>query len=179
MRDFAGAKALYIYVTKNFPNTNESAHAAIMLSRISESDLAQSVTAATATASAAVAAQQKKATALVPRECRQTLVVVRPESDHPPVSAALISNVREWITNLPKPIVALLAEGKIKFYVTPTLIDLHPEMANTEGAGYDGATLKQCPGMFEPREERMIICERVVSRSDNECLSSDSDGQYK
>jgi hypothetical protein len=153
MRDFAGAKALYIYVTKNFPNTNESAHAAIMLSRISESDLAQSVTAATATASAAVAAQQKKATAVVTgADLAKTLVVVRPQGDHPPVSAALISNVREWITNLPKPIVALLAEGKIKFYVTPTLIDLHPEMANTEGAGYDGATLKQCPGMFEPRE---------------------------
>jgi tetratricopeptide (TPR) repeat protein len=177
LRDFAGAQRLYTYITKNFVGTDEAAHAAIMLNKLSNASMTQAIGALAKNAQLAAghsgggqavgagAAESKTKTG--PIDLTRNVHVVEPLADHPYASEMLVGNVKNWVQSLPKPVAELLAENNVQFYVTPTLVDLHPEMANTEGAGYDGATLKQCPGMYEPNQRRVIICERTIRDSDN------------
>jgi tetratricopeptide (TPR) repeat protein len=175
LKDFASAKRLYTYITQRFPGGTEAAHAAIMLNKISDASLKQAMSVASANAGTITAKEDAddagaKAGAVV--DLTKNVHVIRPQADHPYVSDMLVSKVRGWVQTIPRPVAKLLAEHNVQFAVTPTLVDLHPEMANTEGAGYDGATLKQCPGMYEPNEHRIVICERTVHDSDNSVSSA-------
>lgn len=87
--------------------------------------------------------------------------IIRPLQDHPVVSLSVITAVREQIRKYPKSVKKMLYENHIEVVLTPTLIDKNPEMKNQEGRGYDGYTLKSCPGMFQDGRS-IVICERTM-----------------
>ena len=90
--------------------------------------------------------------------------VVRPLQDHPAVSEQLINEVKNRLQSYPKQVRNLLYENRIEVVLTPTLIDKNPEMKNQEGRGYDGHTLKSCPGMFQGGRT-IVICERTMDEN--------------
>jgi hypothetical protein len=92
--------------------------------------------------------------------------LVRPIIGHPELSKLTINTIKEDLQKLPKPVQKILLEHGIKFCITTTLVDKYPDMAYKEGRGYDGQTLKRCPGMF--KDDTVVICERVINEASNE-----------
>ena len=92
--------------------------------------------------------------------------LVKPVFGHPNLDKLTINTVHEDIENLPQSVVKLLVKGKIKFCVTPSLIDRNPELGYQEGRGYDGATYKKCPGMFDG--QTVVLCEHTVDEATND-----------
>jgi hypothetical protein len=92
--------------------------------------------------------------------------LVRPIIGHPELSKLTINTIKDDLQKLPKPVQKILIEHGIKFCITTTLVDKYPAMAYKEGRGYDGQTLKRCPGMF--KGDTVVICERVINEASNE-----------
>lgn len=89
---------------------------------------------------------------------------VRPLKDHPAVSPALVDRTKSVLMRYPAELIALLYDEGYTVCLTPTLIDRDPELANTQPSGYeDGATYKDCPGMFDARSKQLVICEYTIA----------------
>jgi hypothetical protein len=165
---------MYEYITKAFPSTTESSHANIMINMLPSDGAATAGKPAVAAAQPAASEQKEQP---VDMDLSKLVHVVKPLADHPAASGTLSSNVQGWLKDLPKPVAELLAKNKIQIMVTPTLMDFRPDLAHTQGAGYDGATLKQCPGLYEPGERTLVLCERTISDTDDSISSPRSSDQ--
>lgn len=92
--------------------------------------------------------------------------VIRPRITHPPVTANLVRNVRNWINELPPAIKTTLEKNNINFVITSTMIDAVPEGEYQEVKGYEGGTSKSCPGMFKGRT--VYLAEHTVNEGSND-----------
>ena len=53
------------------------------------------------------------------------------------------------MVRLPPSVKAILTKNNIRITLTPTMIDFVPEGEYQEQSGYEGGTLKSCPGLFD------------------------------
>ncbi len=156
------AKQTYQVLIQSFPNSSEARAAREFLIKLQPPESANAKdNSATAEGSTSIPKAFTKRLNSPSPVGELTFRVVRPIQDHPAVSTQLINDVKSRLQSYPKQVRRLLYENGIEVVLTPTLIDKNPEMKNQEGRGYDGHTLKSCPGMFQ--DGRMIvICERTM-----------------
>jgi hypothetical protein len=114
------------------------------------------------------ASSSAQSTAAFSSQMDRMIEIVRPLAGRPQVSSSMIGTVRSALTHVPKSALAAVAEYGIKIVITPTLIDHNPELKNREGRGYDGHTLRLCPGMFDGRH--LIVCENTMSEEDESVI---------
>ncbi|HEY9733559.1 MAG TPA: tetratricopeptide repeat protein [Drouetiella sp.] len=173
LNQVSAAKQTYQILIRSFPYSSEAASAREFMRRLQPADnsAADAVDSAngsktgSATSSASESKQSSSKNAASDASSHEiSFRVIRPLQDHPVVSPALITAVKSQIENYPKNVRQLLIENRIEVVLTPTLIDKNPEMKNREGRGYDGYTLKSCPGMFQGGRS-IVICERTMDES--------------
>lgn len=159
------AKKTYQVLIASFPNSNEALTAREFMRRLQTQDKIASGNTSSTSSVMENASLSKKS---VPKTSvsegvvgELSLRVIRPLQDHPVVSPSVISAVKDQIRKYPKLVRKMLYENRIEVVLTPTLIDKNPEMKNQEGRGYDGHTLKSCPGMFQDGRS-VVICERTM-----------------
>jgi len=165
----------YRYVKDNFPRTQEGALAAQYLTRLDPASTAAAASPPSSTSdSAASAAPSGGGSDDIPAGMTGNLLdrieLVRPVMGHPELSKLTISTIRDDLEKLPRAVKKILVKGGIKFCITTSLVDKYPETAYKEGRGYDGHSLKRCPGMFNGHDT-VVICERVIDEGSNEIES--------
>jgi len=155
----------YRYVRDNFPKTQEGLTAAQYLVRLDPTSATASSTAPSASAPAGTS-DSDEVPAGMSSNLLDRIELVRPVMGHPELSKLTISTIRDDLQKLPKGVKKILVKGGIKFCITTSLVDKYPAMGYQEGRGYDGHSLKRCPGMFNG--DTVVICERVVDEASNE-----------
>lgn len=103
------------------------------------------------------------------KDIKERLEIVRPRVGHPDVTPAAIATMRKALDGITPFARQVLNEYQIKVVLTPTLIDKRPELAYQEGEGYDGASYKSCPGMYQSGV--IYICESTVDEDTDEVKS--------
>lgn len=162
LQQIGSAKQTYQTLIQSFPNSSEARSAREFLNKLEPPEISQ-----TSSSTGSVEGSTNAAKTSFKRLNTQapigelSLRVIRPLQDHPSVSAQLINDVKNRLQSYPKQVRRLLYENRIEVVLTPTLIDKNPEMKNQEGRGYDGHTLKSCPGMFQDGRT-IVICERTM-----------------
>jgi hypothetical protein len=165
LNQFGAAKQTYQVLIQSFPYSSEAAAAREFMQRLQPAGKSGSDASSSAKVSTIESKpSNSKSTAGVASAREISLRVIRPLQDHPVVSPALIAAVKNQIEKYPKSVRQLLIDNRIEVVLTPTLIDKNPEMKNQEGRGYDGYTLKSCPGMFQDGQS-IVICERTMDEN--------------
>lgn len=166
--DRATATRLYSNLTSSFAGTKVAQSAQQMLQQLSAGNKTASASKA---ASGPVSIETDggsettdNASNFTASDLKNLLFVVRPLRNHPAVSAGTQQAVSNAILRMPPRFLNLLKANGVTFYLTPSLFDKNPELTNTEGRGYHGATYKSCPGMFY--RDQIVICERAMDESD-------------
>lgn len=103
------------------------------------------------------------------RPLEERLEFVRPRITHPQLSQTSIRSVKAAIARLPASVKTILNRGQIRILLTPTMIDYVPEGEYQEQSGYEGGTLKSCPGLFSGT--KIVLAERTVDEGSNEVNS--------
>jgi hypothetical protein len=95
------------------------------------------------------------------------VVVVKPLGNHPACTADFIKQVKGAVHKFPPDVVALAARNGCHIYVSPTMIDLHPELKNTRPSTYEqGHTYKNCPALFE--RPNVVVCQYCIVGEDDD-----------
>lgn len=90
------------------------------------------------------------ATASRPRDGSDLIAIIRNQGERPPVSSTIVAQVKSSLESFPPQFLDLMRANKAKVQITPTMIDLHPDLKNTRPRGYEeGHTYKNCPALFE------------------------------
>jgi tetratricopeptide (TPR) repeat protein len=164
------AKQTYQTLIQSFPNSSEASAARNFLQKLQPSSPSSQLGISSTSSSSTAASSSNPKTSISPRVAADSKIgpialrIIRPLQDHPAVSAQLISEVQSRLQAYPKSVKKLLFENRIEVVLTTTLIDKNPEMKNEEGRGYDGHTLKSCPGMFQGGRS-IVICERTMDEN--------------
>lgn len=155
------AISYYRYARDNYRGSAEAGVAAQYLARLEPASAA-----APAATQSKSGAADSASSAPISGNLLERIEITRPVVGHPEVSKLTISAIQEDLKKLPKGVKDILIKGGIKFCITTTLIDKYPAMAYQEGRGYDGHSLKRCPGLFDT--PTVVICERVVDEGNDE-----------
>jgi hypothetical protein len=92
---------------------------------------------------------------------------VRAQADRPNVSETFVSETKEALSQYPEPLLHLLWKKGMHVKLTPTMIDNEPGLAYRQPIGYeDGATFKNCPGLFNGYD--IVLCEYEFVGDSNE-----------
>ena len=84
------------------------------------------------------------------RDGSDLISVIRNQGERPPVSSSIIAQIKSSLESFPPQFLDMMRANKARVQVTPTMIDLHPDLKNTRPRGYEeGHTYKNCPAMFE------------------------------
>lgn len=164
----------YKKICQHFVGSAEAAQSAQCLQRMGV-EVPAAATAANAGAKggalsqAASAPPVKAAEGSAVKDIKERLEIVKPRVGHPDVSPAAIATMRKALDGITPYARSVLNEYGIKVVLTPTLIDKRPELAYQEGEGYDGASYKSCPGMYQSGV--IYICERTVDEDTDEVKS--------
>lgn len=162
LQQVGAAKQTYQVLIQSFPNSSEARSAREFLNKLEPPQNSQTgVNSASGEGLTSTRKNSAKGANSSGAAGELAFRVVRPLQDHPAVSPQLINDVKRTLQSYPKQVRRLLYEHQIEVVLTPTLIDKNPEMKNQEGRGYDGHTLKTCPGMFQDGQT-IVICERTM-----------------
>lgn len=161
----------YKKICENFAGGREAAQAAQCLQRlgVSAPGAASGAAKSGGLSQAASAPPQKAAEGAPIKDIKERLEIVRPRVGHPDVTPSAIATMRKALDGITPYARQVLNEYQIKVVLTPTLIDKRPELAYQEGEGYDGASYKSCPGMYQSGV--IYICERTVDEDTDEVKS--------
>jgi tetratricopeptide (TPR) repeat protein len=119
---------LYTFIVKNYSNTQEATSATQALAKLSPG----SSTADTANSST----QSELHAAPDGERIIETMVkTVRAQAERPNISTGFLSEVKEALNQYPSQLLLFLYSRGCKIYLTPTLIDKDPELANTQPKG--------------------------------------------
>lgn len=158
----------YNMVVQYYPNSPQAVMAKDFLDRVASAQAAkeqkQSEKKQVADVSPSAPEKVAKEESKEPIDCRDLLVIVRPQKDRPPVSDELTAAMKSKLSSMPHDVGKLLHERKIKVHISTSMIDARPDLANEEGRGYEGATYKSCPGMF--CGDGIFLAEHAISESD-------------
>jgi tetratricopeptide (TPR) repeat protein len=158
LRQNASAIQYYQWIKAAAPNSREAATANDMLSRLQVSPAAST---SSAKATSASGSGESRSTAASYGSNNIEVVVVSALGDHPKCTPEFIRKCKNAISTFPSNVVALAARNNCKIYLTPTMIDLHPELQNTTPRTYEqGHTYKNCPALFE--SPNVVVCEYAL-----------------
>jgi len=100
------------------------------------------------------------------RDGSDLISVVRNQGNHPAVSQLEIAQVKSALESFPPQFLDLLRANKAKVQLTPTMIDLFPNLKNTKPRGYEeGRTYKNCPALFS--YPNIVVAENALIGDDD------------
>lgn len=101
-----------------------------------------------------------------PGDGSDLIAIIRNQGEHPPVSRMMTEQVKSALSSFPPQFVELLRANRAKVQVTPTMIDLYPNLKNTRPRGYEeGHTYKNCPALFD--RPNIVVAEYALSGDDD------------
>lgn len=157
-RQTASAVQYYRWIQSAAPTSREASTAASMLQRLGSPTGGSKASGDALTGAPAGSATSPSSAADVSSSGGMQVVLVRSLGDHPACTAEFIKTVSSAVKSFPPQVVSLAIKNKCKIYITPTMIDMHPELQNTQPGTYEqGHTFKNCPAMFE--FPNVVICQ--------------------